>query len=88
MPQAKKETITVRMDAGKKRVLDEIADATDRDRSYIVNEAISLYLDVYRWQVAHIQESLEQAQAGQLVSHEAVKAKWKKKRAIAMDAAS
>jgi len=44
------------LDAEKRAALDEIADGLDRDRSYILNEAIDLYLEVHRWQVTHILE--------------------------------
>ncbi len=59
-----KRTITFRMDAQKRKALDAIAAGIDRDRSYVLNEAISNYLAIHQWQTAHIKEGLRQADAG------------------------
>ena len=71
---ANKTTITFRIDPEKRSALDEIAAATDRDRSYILNEAIDAYLEVHRWQLDHIQEGIQQADAGEFASADEVDA--------------
>lgn len=43
-----KETITFRVDSEKKEVLDAIAAGMDRDRSYILNEALNVYLETHQ----------------------------------------
>ncbi len=48
----------------KQAKLDAIAANADRSRSYIVNEAIDYYLDLYDWQARRIEERLERAQSG------------------------
>ncbi|MDH3601674.1 MAG: ribbon-helix-helix protein, CopG family [Candidatus Tectomicrobia bacterium] len=48
----------------KQEKLDAIAANADRSRSYIVNEAIDYYLDLYEWQTRRIEERLERAQSG------------------------
>lgn len=63
-----KEVLTVRLDPGKRVELDALARATSRDRSFLVNEAIDAYLAVHRWQIAHIEEGLRQADAGEFAS--------------------
>lgn len=76
-----KETITFRLDAEKRAALDEIADGLDRDRSYILNEAIDLYLEVHRWQVEHILEGVRQADNEEFATDEEVAealARWHK----------
>lgn len=60
----RKNTITFRVDAKKKRALDAIAAGMVRDRSYVINEAIDNYLDVRQWQLEHLKEGLRQARAG------------------------
>ncbi len=65
MAGAARDAITVRMDAEKRAALDALARATDRDRSYLINEAVDAYLAVHRWQIAHIEEGLRQAEAGE-----------------------
>lgn len=64
-------TITFRLDAEKKKALDTIATGLDRDRTYVLNEAVRSYIEIYRWQVAHIEEGLRQARAGEFVSDSA-----------------
>lgn len=71
-----RDAITVRMDAEKRAALDALARATDRDRSYLINEAVDAYLAVHRWQIAHIEEGLRQAEAGEFASDEDVNAAY------------
>jgi predicted transcriptional regulator len=63
-----RETLTVRVDAQTREALDAVAASLDRDRSYVVNEAIAAYLDVHQWHVQHIRQGLAEADAGQFVS--------------------
>ena len=62
-----KETITVRVESETRESIDAIAEATNRDRSFVINEALSAYIDVYRWQVEHIQDAIREADAGRFV---------------------
>ena len=48
----------------KQAKLDAIAANARRSRSYIVNEAIDHYLDLYEWQTRKIEERLERAHSG------------------------
>ncbi|MBD1930341.1 MULTISPECIES: CopG family ribbon-helix-helix protein [Cyanophyceae] len=76
-----KETITFRLDTEKKIALDEIASGIERDRSFVLNQAIDAYLEVHSWQLDHIKEGLRQADAGEFASDEEVAAafaKWRK----------
>jgi predicted transcriptional regulator len=59
-----REILTVRVEQSTREALDGIAEALDRDRSYIVNEALAAYIDVHRWQIDHIQKGLREAKAG------------------------
>ena len=76
-----KRTITFRIDTRKKKALDVVAEGLDRDRSYVLNEAIDHYLDVHQWQDAHIREGLRQADAGKFAKDSEVSAafaRWRK----------
>ena len=78
-----KQTVSFRIDSEKVGALDELAEALDRDRSYLLNEAVAAYLDVQQWQLEHIRASVKQADAGKFISHEEVKkmaAKWRRRR--------
>lgn len=48
----------------KQAKLDVIAANAKRSRSYVANEAIDHYLDLYEWQTRRIEERLEKAQIG------------------------
>ena len=66
------QTLTVRIEDEIRAALDAIAANLDRDRSYVVNEALSAYVEMHRWQIAHIQQGLGEADAGKFVSESAV----------------
>jgi RHH-type transcriptional regulator, rel operon repressor / antitoxin RelB len=68
-----RETISFRLESEKREALDAVASALDRDRSYIINEAIEAYLDVQRWQMQHIREGLRQADAGEFATEAEMK---------------
>jgi len=61
------------MQEEKKLLIDELAAVQDRDRSYIINQALDVYLDVMEWQLAHIKEGLRQAEAGEFATGDEVK---------------
>jgi len=69
-----KENITFRLDSDRRVALDAIAAGLDRDRSYIINEAINLYLEVYHWQVEEIKQSIAEADAGDFATEDEVQA--------------
>jgi RHH-type transcriptional regulator, rel operon repressor / antitoxin RelB len=73
-----RETVTFRTDAGTRVALDRLASALDRDRSYLINEAVEAYLAVHAWQIAHIDEGLRQADAGEFAADSEVVAFWKR----------
>jgi predicted transcriptional regulator len=76
-----KSTITFRLDTEKKDALDAVAASADRDRSYIINEAITTYLDAHTWQIEHIKKGLRQADREEFATAAEVKramARWRK----------
>ncbi len=75
-----KSTITFRTDETRKAELDTLAKSLNRDRSFVINEAIDNHLSMYDWQIRHIKKGLEQAKRGDFVSHESVMAKMDKMR--------
>ena len=58
-------------DTQRPRVLmDALAEATGRSRNHLVNEALKRYLDEERWQLAKIEEGINEADAGEFYSTE------------------
>lgn len=74
-----KQTLTFRTNPKKVEALDRLAHALDRDRSYLLNEAVDQYLSVHEYHVQQIRKGLAQARAGELLDYEQVKAAWKKR---------
>ena len=74
-------TISFRTEENTKRKLDMLAAQQNRDRSYIINQAIDQFLSLYDWQFAHIEEGVRQAQSNEFADETEVKSafdKWKK----------
>lgn len=69
-----KENITFRIDSDKKATLDVIAAGINRDRSYVLNEAIEAYIEMHQWQIKEIEKGIAEADAGDFASDEEVKA--------------
>lgn len=72
------EILTVRLDKGSKRLLSDLAVATDRSKSYLAAEAIRQYLELQNWQVEGIQLGLQQAKEGKFAETSKVDSLLKK----------
>jgi predicted transcriptional regulator len=58
-----KDNITFRLESEKRIALDAIAAGLDRDRSYVLNEAITSYLEIHQWQLEEIYKGIAEAEA-------------------------
>src|SRR5262245_57904782 len=67
-------SVTFRVDDDKLDFLDELARSMDRDRSYLINQAIDDFLEVRRWQIEQIRKAVADADAGDFASEEEVEA--------------
>ena len=65
--------MTVRVEPHLRKDLDGIAAALERDRSYVVNEALKAYIDLHQWQIDHIRQGLREANGGDFSSDAEVK---------------
>jgi predicted transcriptional regulator len=76
-------TLTFRTAEEKVSALDFVAALQQRDRSFILNEAVDQYLSLYDYHTSLIQEGIRQADAGELIPHSEIRkmaATWSKKR--------
>jgi predicted transcriptional regulator len=64
--------VTFRIDPEKVAELDMLAKAMDRDRSYLLNEAVESYLGEQRRFAAMVEEGLEDIRNGRTFSQEEV----------------
>lgn len=75
-----KQTITFRTERETRDRLDQVANAMDRDRSYILNQAIDTYLEIYNWQIEHIKAGQEQARNDEFVEEKEWRAAFNRNR--------
>jgi len=72
------ETISFRAKAEKIDELYELAATRDRSRSYLINEAISNYIELHAYQDALVRQGLGEMRKGRVVGHEEVVKRLKK----------
>jgi RHH-type transcriptional regulator, rel operon repressor / antitoxin RelB len=63
-------TTSVRLDTETVTFLDELAQSEDRDRSYLIRQAIASYVELRRWQIEEIRKAIKEADAGLFLSDE------------------
>ena len=63
-------TITFRLPEEKLQALDSVADVQQRDRSFVINEAVTLYLSLHEYHRTLIEEGIREADAGEMIDHE------------------
>ena len=61
-------TISFRADAEKIEALDSLAAAQERPRSYLINEAITNYIELHAYRDALVRRGLEEMRKGRVVS--------------------
>jgi predicted transcriptional regulator len=77
-----KRTISFRLESEKVAALDTLASLMDRDRTYLLGEAVGAYLDTQQWHLEQIQAGIGDANAGRVIDHSKVKimaAKWRRR---------
>lgn len=60
-------TISFRMETEKVETLDALAESMDRDRTYLLNEAVERYLELNEYHIKLIKKGLRAAEAGDFV---------------------
>ena len=65
-------TISFRAVTDKIAALDSLAAAQERSRSYLINEAITNYLELHAYQDALVRKGMEEMKKGRVVSHDEV----------------
>jgi len=74
-----KQAVNFRLESEKIAALDRLAQSLDRDRSYLLSEAVDSYLELHEWQIEQVQEGIRQADAGKLIDHDVVMQRMRKK---------
>lgn len=73
------EQFSLRISKKTKDRLEMLAQATGRSKAFVAIEAIEKYCEMESWQISAIQKGLKQAEEGEFVLHEDIKAHWEKK---------
>ncbi len=66
-------TISFRMRAEAVETLDALAETMDRDRTYLLNEAVERYLELNEYHIKLIKKGLRAAERGDFVPHAEMK---------------
>lgn len=64
--------------ATKRKKLDQMADVFGKNLSAVVNEALDRYIDLYDWQLNHIEKGVNAAAKGEFASEREVRNFFKK----------
>ena len=78
-----KQTVSFRLESDKVAALDALADSLDRDRTYLLSEAVQAYLELQQWQLNEIRAGLADADANRVVDHQKIRAmaaKWRRRK--------
>ena len=78
-----KQTISFRLESDKVSALDALADSLDRDRTYLLAQAVQAFLDTQEWQLEQIRGGIAEADAGKVIDHRRVKAmasRWRRRK--------
>ncbi len=65
-----KVNVTVRLDPETVAFLDRLADVKDRDRSYMIKQAVANFVKLHRWQIEEVERAVKEADAGIFASEE------------------
>jgi predicted transcriptional regulator len=73
-------TMTIRLEDEVRDRLDQLAEATQRSKSFLAAEAIRAFVETNEWQIGEIRAALREADAGDFASDKDVaelSRKWK-----------
>lgn len=73
MNKPETQAVSFRIRSEKVDMLEQLATATDRPRSWHIEQALDSYLDVQAWQIAQVEKSMAEMDAGKGIPHEEIK---------------
>ena len=57
-------SVTVRLDQDTVAFLDKLAEFEDRDRSYMIKQAVANFVRLHRWQIEEVRKAVKEAESG------------------------
>ena len=73
MNDGKSTSLAFRVSPEKAKRLEELAAATDRPRSWLLEQALDQYLDLQAWQVEQVAQAVAEMDAGQGIPYDEIK---------------
>jgi predicted transcriptional regulator len=70
---------SIRVDERKLKRLDRLARTMDRPRSWVLSQAIDRYIEHQDWFAREVERGVEQADRGELISHDEVMSEVREK---------
>ena len=77
--RSREKTVSFRAPEAKVDALDALAAAQDRPRSYLINEAITNYIELHAYQDELVRRGLEDVKRGRLIPHDEVMRRFERK---------
>ena len=66
-------TMTIRLDSALKSRLDQLAEATERSRSFLAAEAVREFVELNEWQIQETTSGVKEADAGDFADADEVR---------------
>lgn len=70
------EQLSLRISSETKKRLEELAEVTGRNKTYLAIDAIEKYLDIESWQISAIKQGIKDIDNGEFISIENIKKDW------------
>ena len=70
----KKVNVTCRLDSDAVAFLDTLGANVDRDRSYLIKEAVAQFIKLHAWQIEEVKKGIAEADSCEFASEEEVEA--------------
>jgi len=64
--------LSFRISADQEQLLDQLSEATERNRSWHMEKALNAYLASQAWQIDHIKAGVDQLDQGDTIGHDKV----------------
>lgn len=65
-----KVNVSCKLNADDVAFLDKLADQTDRDRSYLIKQAVANFIMAQKWQVEEVEQAIAEADRGESLTDE------------------
>jgi predicted transcriptional regulator len=65
-------SLSFRVPKAKAEQVEQLAEALDRPKSWLLQQALDAYLDVQAWHIAHIEQGRREIREGKSIPHEEI----------------